>query len=195
MNWTAGESLAPNEAGNLWTATIDIENHGAAIALHARTEEEAVRRRNFVLAACVDATHKGEMLSETQVLNTAAAHGFGRMVAKEKKHRVAPPPPDIFVGAWDNFMALARAIPTIYRDRLLGLRDSLQSVIGQHCLNDDQIVQAVERMKAGVAPSTEPTVEQVAAFKLEFFQAQSQNCTHNECVRRALTAAMKTVNL
>ncbi len=193
LNWTAGENIPPSRDASMWTATIDVKDHGAAIAIYAATEEEATRRRNFILASCIDAARKGELLDDTQLLFAAAEHGFGRMIAKEKKRRTTPPPPDIFVGAWENFLALARSIPTIYRDRLLGLRDRLQEALGIWNLNDDELVAAVQRAKMGVTPATEPTVEQEAAFKLEFFQAHAQNCTHNEAVRRALTAAMKTL--
>lgn len=189
-NWKPGDIEKPSGQHDSWTVGIDIKNHFMAIAIHASTEAEAVRRRNFILDSCDAAARAGKAMEEGELLELAARHGFGRMVAKEKTRRIGPPPPDIFVGAWEDFLALAKAIPSIYRDRLTTLRASLHDILGTDGSGDDALLQAVVRLKAGVKPVTEPTVEMVAAFKLEFYGCQAANQTHNESIRRALKAAM-----
>lgn len=191
-DWKAGDTEKPSGRLDYWTSGIDFpeQNHTMAIQVHAISEAEAIRRRNFILTSCEAAMRGGKAMDEAELLELAARHGFGRMVAKEKTRRIGPPPPDIFVGAWVDFLALAKAIPTIYRDRLNNLRDSLHDILGTTGSTDDELLQAAVRLKAGVKPITEPTVEQVAAFKLEFYTCQAANQTHNESIRRALKAAL-----
>lgn len=190
-NWKAGDTIPPSEGASMWTATIDVQGHFSAIAIYAKTEEEAVRRRNFILTACADFTAKGEMLAEQQLLNLAAEHGFGRMVAREKKNRIGPPPPDIFVGAWEDFLALARAIPSIYRESLRKLRNNLIDALGEGAVNDAELVEKVSRLRAGVTPATEPTAKQIEAFREKFKECNDFDMSHSAAVRLALAAAMQ----
>ena len=48
---TPGDTLEPQEYGQLWTAGIHFTDHGNAIECHGNTKEEAESRRDYILDA------------------------------------------------------------------------------------------------------------------------------------------------